>query len=394
MRQTLTCVLLLSASLAGAAEKKAVVLPGANPNLPFSAAVWTGDFLYLSGSLGTVPGAGFADGIEAQARQTFANLGRTLEAAGLDASQVVSVSVYLTDDRHYEAMNRVFREVFPGSGPARATVRTDLAAAAGLIEVSMVAVRKGIETRTIRPDGWREAPQGFSYGVLAGDTLFAAGVVSSNPEKGEIVPGDITAQTKKALQNLGQVLEAAGMSYRDVVVNRVYLRDARDFSGMNDVYKSVFTEDPPARATVRAGIMHPDARFEIQSVAVKDASRRIVGERRPGSPLSPSVLASGRLFLAGMTGRRSEGGYALGDVRAQTRRAIERLEATLAAAGLTLADVVESRVYLTDVRHFQAMNEVYRELLPEPRPARTTVGTALMAPDALVEIMMVADAEK
>ena len=70
------------------------------------------------------------------------------------------------------------------------------------------------------------------------------------------------------------------------------------------------------------------------------------------------------------------------------------MKATLEAAGLTLEDVVESTVFLTDIRHFSDMNEVYRELVPEPRPSRTTVGTALMSPDALVEIMFVADASK
>lgn len=59
--------------------------------------------------------------------------------------------------------------------------------------------------------------------------------------------------------------------------------------------------------------------------------------------------------------------------------------------GLGLDDVVESTVFLTDIRRFSAMNEVYRELVPQPRPARTTVGTALMSPDTLVEVMMVAD---
>ncbi len=81
-------------------------------------------------------------------------------------------------------------------------------------------------------------------------------------------------------------------------------------------------------------------------------------------------------------------------VKAQTRQAVARLEAALEAAGLGLEDVVESTVFLTDIRHFGAMNEIYRELVPGPRPARTTVGTALMSPDALVEIMMIADAKK
>ena len=382
MKQAIVVAAVLAyASVSVATQKKAITLPGANPNLPFSSAVWTGDFLHTSGALGGVPGQGYSPDIKEQTRQTFENLTRVLEAAGSDLSRVVSVSVYLTDDRHYEAMNEVFRETFPdqSKAPVRATVRTDLAAPAGYIEVSMIAVREGVDLRHITPDGWQPARQGFAYGILAGDTLFVSGMVSSDPEQGTFVNGDIGAQAKRTLDNIGEVLKAAGMSYADVVSNRVYLRDGRDFSGWNETYRSVFPEPRPARATVRAGIMHPDARVEVQSVAVKDSARKVAGNAQPNATISPSVVAGGRQFLAGMTGRTADG-YAPGDVKAQTRQCIARLKATLEAAGLTMDDVVESTVFLTDIRHFADMNEVYRELVPSPRPSRTTVGTALMSP--------------
>ena len=382
-----------STVLAGseAADKRAILLPGASVDLPYSHAVWTGDFLYTAGALGRVPGEGYPDGIEAQTRQTFANLERVLEAAGSDLSRVVSLSVFLADDRHYDAMNAVFREVFSDNAPTRTTVRTDLAATAGLIEMSMVAVREGVELRRIMPDGWRPSGAGYAYGILAGDTLFVSGAVSNDPASGAIVAGDVGLQTKRTFANIGRVLEAAGMSYDDIAANRVYLRDARHFDDMNAAYRPVFGEEPPARATMRAGMMHPDLLVEIQSVAVKDAGRRIAGNANPASPFSPSIVAGGRQFLQGMTGW-DESGYPPGDVKAQTRMTIEKIEATLAAAGLGLEDIVDSAVYLSDIRYFAAMNEVYRELIPAPRPSRTTVEAVLMGPEALVEIMVVADA--
>jgi enamine deaminase RidA (YjgF/YER057c/UK114 family) len=389
------CVL-AAAIIAKAADKKSVMLPGANPSQPYSNAVWTGDFLYTAGTLGRVAGEGYLEGIEAQTRQTFKNLEQILDTSGLDLSRVVSVNVYLTDDRHYQAMNKVFNEVFPNnnSAPVRATVRTDLTNTAALIEISMVAVKEGVGVRHIQPEGWQPSSAGYAYGVQAGDTLFVAGLVSNDPATGDIVNGGIGVQAKKTLENLEAILKTAGMSYADVVSNRVYLRDGRDFQGMNDAYKTVFSgDDRAARATVRAGIMHPDHRIEIQSVAVRDSSRKVAGNAGPDSPFVPSVVAGKRQFLSGMTGRGSDG-YAPGDVKAQTRQAIARLKATLEAAGLTLADVVDSRVFLTDIRHFGDMNEVYSELIPAPRPSRTTVGTALVSPDALVEIMFVADAER
>ena len=188
MRNAIVMAALVHATMSGATEKKAVMLPGANPDLPFSSAVWTGDFLRTSGSLGGVPGEGYSPDIKEQTRQTFKNLTRVLEVAGSDLSRVVSVSVYLTDDRHYEAMNEVFRETFPdqAKAPTRATVRTDLAAPNGYIEISMVAVREGVELRHITPEGWRPARQGFAYGILAGDTLFVSGLVSSDPKQGAL----------------------------------------------------------------------------------------------------------------------------------------------------------------------------------------------------------------
>ena len=395
MRITTAVALILGvvAATSAASDRRAVNLEGASPNAPYSSAVWSGDFLHVSGTLGSVPGEGYPSDIEAQTRQTFANLKRILETAGSDLSRVVSVSVYLTDDRHYDAMNKVFRETFPSDAPTRATVRTDLAAPAGYIEISMIAAGPDVSIRRITPEGWQPSGAGYAYGILAGDTLFVAGLVSNDPSGGGIVNGDIEVQAKQTLDNLGAVLKAAGMDYGDVASNRVYLRDGRDFGGMNDVYRTYFSEAPPARATVRAGIMHPDLRIEVHTVAVKDGSRKVGGEARAGSVLSPSIVAGGRQYLAGMVGRGPDG-YAPGDVAAQTRQALARLEATLKAEGLGFEDVIETTVFLTDVRHFGIMNDIYREVVPGPRPARTTVGTALMSPDALVEIQMIANTEK
>ncbi len=105
------------------------------------------------------------------------------------------------------------------------------------------------------------------------------------------------------------------------------------------------------------------------------------------SPFSPAVAVGDRLYLSGFTGRGPDG---YGDVEAQTRQALARLERTLAAGGLDFTDVISARVYVTDVRHFAAVNRVYRDVAPGPRPVRSTVGTPLMSADALVEIQMVA----
>lgn len=371
-------------------ERKVIAPESLDLGLPFSPGILSQDFLFISGATGNIPGTReLADGIQAQTRQTLENMGRVLRAAEMDFSDVVSSSVYLADARHFRSMNEVYSTYFPKGAPARATVETDQVLAGALLEVSMIAVHPRVSRRTIIPEGWESPTSPYSWGILAGDTLFIAGMVSRDPLTRKIVSGDIKIQTRQALQNVGQVLKAAGMDYGDVVASRVYLSDARDFRAMNEVYRSFFTQDPPVRATVRARLAVSELKVEIQCVAVKGEDRKVVGTPRPNSPFSPGIQVGDRLYLAGMVGRGPQG-LAPGDVKAQTRQALQNLQATLRAGGMDLSDVVDATVYLSDVRYYSAMNEVYSEVMPQAFPARATVGTELMSPQALVEIMMTA----
>lgn len=387
----LVTVLLLAFPAAG--EKKIITLEGMDVGLPFSPAVLSGDFLYLSGQIGNVPGTfELRNGIEAQVRQTMENLETVLEAAGMDFSRVVSSNVYLSDARHFGAMNEIYKTYFSEAPPIRATVQADIAVPGALVEISMIAARPGVEKKVINPAAMKSPELPYSWGIQVGSTLFVAGATARNPDTYQPQGGDVEAQTKRVLDNVGLVLEAAGMTHADVVSCKVFLDDPRYFQQMNEVYRTYFPSAPPARATVRAKLMNTQFLTEIQCTAVKDPDRRVVsasGQTRSSSPLSPAIEAGGRLFLSGMVGRGPDG-YAPGDVTAQTRQTLENIRATLEAAGLGFDDVVNVLVFVSDMRYYQAMNEVYRELMPSPPPARATVGVPLMSPDALVEIQMLA----
>ncbi|MCP4663963.1 MAG: RidA family protein [bacterium] len=382
------------ASLAPAAgaERRVIAPPGAKlGDLPFSPGILAGDFLFLSGALGNEPGTLKVPGdAAAQTRRTMDNLGTLLEAAGMDFSRVVSVNVYLADSRHFRAMNEVYVGYFPQAPPARATVEADIAIRDAQLEISMVAARPGLKVRPVTPQGWQSSPA-YSWAVEAGDTLYLAGLVSYDAVAGRPVPGNAAQQTERTLNNAGEVLRAAGMDPRDVVSCRVYLSDARDYAAMNEAYGKFFPEAPPARATVRTRLVDPVFKIEIQCLAVRGGERRVVapaGETPGPRPFSPAVRVGDRLFLSGMVGRK-DGSFPPG-VAAQTRLVCERLQAVLAAAGMDFTDVVNATVYLSDVRHYAAMNEVYRQCVPAAPPARATVGAPLMSPDALVEIAMTA----
>jgi 2-iminobutanoate/2-iminopropanoate deaminase len=111
----------------------------------------------------------------------------------------------------------------------------------------------------------------YSQAVRVGQLLFVSGQVPLDPATGEIVAGDISAQTRRVFDNLAAVLNAGGRSFNDVVRTTVFLADMNDFAEVNKVYGSYFSEPYPARATVQVARLPKDARVEIDVIASYEA---------------------------------------------------------------------------------------------------------------------------
>src|ERR671918_383828 len=107
----------------------------------------------------------------------------------------------------------------------------------------------------------------YSQAIRAGSLLFVSGQIPLDPATGEMVQGDIAAQTHRVFRNLGAILEAAGASFDKVVRTTVYLADMNDFAVMNEVYGTYFSSPAPARATIQAARLPKDARVEIDVIA-------------------------------------------------------------------------------------------------------------------------------
>jgi reactive intermediate/imine deaminase len=396
MRLTALAVLVIAGSIvtSGQASKQTF---RTNPQLPFSGAVKAGGLIYVAGTIGPASGAIAKGDIKGQTKQTIDNIAATLTEAGSSLANVASVMIYLRSASDFAAMNEVYATYWPTDPPTRTTVivTQPLAVADGLIEMSMVAIPNGGERVVVHPAGWMKSPNPYSYGIKNGNTLFLSGLISRNGKDNSVVKGDIAAQTKTVLDNGGEILKAAGMSFADVVSSRIYLPDDSTFQAMNAAYRPYFTAGSmPARATVKAGLSTTDYLVEITMVAVKDPSRKaITTPNADGSAgtananLSSAVQVGNRLYVAGITGNTAAN---KGDVKAQTAEVLARVGRTLKAAGFDWANVVDGVVYLPDMTKFQDMNASYREALTKDLPARATVGTGLMGADAAVEIMFTA----
>jgi 2-iminobutanoate/2-iminopropanoate deaminase len=109
----------------------------------------------------------------------------------------------------------------------------------------------------------------YSQAVWAGDLLFSAGQIALDPATGAMVPGGITEQTARVLDNIHGLLKSQGLDFRNVVKTTVFLSNMNNFAAMNETYAGYFTTDPPARATVQAARLPKDALVEIEFVAAR-----------------------------------------------------------------------------------------------------------------------------
>jgi len=126
------------------------------------------------------------------------------------------------------------------------------------------------DVRSISTDKAPPAMGPYSQAIVAGDLVFCAGQLGLDPTTRQIVSGDIKAQTKRVLDNLAAVLEAAGSGLDRVTKTTVFLEDMSEFAAMNEVYAERFGTHRPARSTVQvAKLPGTGGRVEIECIALR-----------------------------------------------------------------------------------------------------------------------------
>jgi 2-iminobutanoate/2-iminopropanoate deaminase len=113
----------------------------------------------------------------------------------------------------------------------------------------------------------------YSQGVVANGFLYTAGQIALDPGSGQVIAGDVVAQTEQVFRNLGAILGAAGAGWQDVVKATVFLMDMHDFPRVNEVYARVMGDARPARSTVQVAGLPRGVLVEIDLVALVPAAR-------------------------------------------------------------------------------------------------------------------------
>jgi 2-iminobutanoate/2-iminopropanoate deaminase len=398
------------ATVAGPVERRAVQSANAPKAIgPYSHAIQApaGQILFLSGQIAVDPARDrlIKGDVVKQTERAMQNLKAVLEAGGASFDDVVKTTIFLTDMADFNKVNETYGRYFQNAPPARATVQVAALSRGARVAIEGVAVKRGSASASAGPVAVQTAgapraigPYVQAVDVSAGSLVFVSGQIPLDPATGQLVQGDIAAQTDRVMQNLKAVLAGAGASFDDVVKTNIYLADLNDFTPMNETYGRYFQKSPPARATVQMAALPQGARIEIECVAATGGGVRAgavqsaqaptaIGPYSQGIGVSPGsfLFVSGQIPIDPSTGQPVKG-----DIGAQTERVMENLKAVLEAGGASFDKVVKTTIFVADMADFARVNETYGRYFQKVPPARAMVQAGALPRGARVEIDCVA----
>ena len=384
---------------------------------PYSHAIQApaGRVLFLSGQIAVDPVRDrlIKGDVVKQTDRAMQNLKAVLEAGGASFDDVVKTTLFLTDLADFNKVNETYGRYFQNVPPARATVQVAALSRGARVAIEGVAVKRGGAPAVPGLFAVQSAqapraigPYSQAIDVSAGSFVFVSGQIPIDPATGQLVQGDIVAQTDRVMQNLKAVLASAGASFDDVVKTNIYVADLNEFTQINETYGRYFQKSPPARATVQMAALPQGARVEIECVAATGGGARsgaapgavqsavqsalapkAIGPYSQGIGVSPGsfLFVSGQIPVDPTTGQPVQG-----DIGAQTERVMENLKAVLEAGGASFDKVVKTTIFVADMADFAKVNETYGRYFQKAPPARAAVQVGALPRGARVEIDCVA----
>jgi enamine deaminase RidA (YjgF/YER057c/UK114 family) len=330
--------------------------------------------LYVSGqgsSAGDFPG---------QMKEAMNKVQAVLRSARMNLGDVVWMNIYLTDGRDYAAMDDVYWQMIGSSPPAR-TVLTVAALPAGeKVEIQCIAIAG--EHKPIWPAGWPQGRHIDPPAVQSGEMLYMSA-------QGGKAGSDFAQETHQALENVSAILNAAGMSMKNVLWVNPYMSVGGQYDVMGSVYRGYFEfGNTPGRGTIQVVGLPKDQHIVFSCIAGSDLTKRKAVRPRnmPPSPTaSPGILYSDTLYLSAKNGFLPGQGMVTTLFDLQTRQSMRNLLDGLQEVDMDFSNVVFSTVYLRDMKDLGSMNELYAKFFKPPYPARTVLQQNLETKDEAAE---------
>ncbi len=271
----------------------------------------------------------------------------------------------------YAEMNAVYGSYFAeGSYPARTTLEVPGLPGDARILLACIAYANAAETEVVRPaQGRIPAAMGpYSPAVRAGRTVYLSGQGGREPATGALADS-AHGQAEQTLRNIKAILEAAALSWDNVVLANSYLRSSAAAPDIDAAFEAVFSPGgAPSRTTVGLSRLPGDIAVEITFVAVDDryVTRLFMHNEPATARSSPASLSGGVVYTSAMPG---SGASFAEQFRHSMRKQTEALELAL----MDLSHVVRVTAYLQDLAHLEEFRALLAETFPENQPATTVV---------------------
>jgi reactive intermediate/imine deaminase len=231
----------------------------------------------------------------------------------------------------------------------------------------------GADFKPVTPPGVK--PIGpYTPGILAGGFLYVSG--QGARDAANHLPESAEDQVHQCLENVRNIVSAAGLSMEHIVSAQVYLTDMKDYAALDRVWSKYFPKDPPARTVIGISRIPAENPVEITVVAVKDLSRKKSiypkGKDLP-EPISPAIVAEDRVFLTGGLGRDASGKVPP-EPRQQMKLVMDSAEQVLRLSGLDLRNLIYVNIYIDPGMPLKLLADVIDEFIPD-ETARTIIQT-------------------
>ena len=364
-----------------------------------------------------------AGGINEQAEQCFKNIKSVVESIKHVMSDVVRITIFVTNIKDADAVSVIYKSFFPTYVPALTVVAVDALPMGALVQIE-VLLSNGEGTIP-------NAPQSGDLIKLINNTVNApicslssqtvafshynnlSAQLPINPITGRVVEGGIKEQTKQCLKNIKAIVDSIDVPFDDIVKISVFLTNLADLEAVNEVYDTFFPDSAiartidyvPARTVIVASGLPMGALVQIEAVvshgdgtppqAVEDRHGLIIEphntDNAPKCSLSTQTVAfshynhlSAQLPIEPKSGKLVAGG-----VKEQAEQCLKNIKAIIESIEHSMRDVVKVNIALKNIADISAVDSVYATFFPGGIPARRIIGVADLPKDALIQIEVV-----
>lgn len=386
---------------------KSSVLDNGNLDHAHQECLTAGDWVYLSSQKpidkdGQVVSSDFSE----QVHQTFSNIRTALDEAGSSLSDMVHMTVWLTDMRYSEEFVQLRQEILGDSLTTSSLIGVrSLSNSEHLVEIEVRAIKSSstMEKSVINVPELRDpSDRGRSYRhcITVDNWVFLAGQVPVD-ENHDVVSSDFSEQVRAAFKNIKTALSAADSKLDDILHMTVWLRDIRDADKFVEMRDEILEDTvlPASTLIGTRGLANPDYQVEIEVKAVKSNegfSKFIIDVPEFPSPkernrsYEPCVATDDHVFLAGQVAFNEEFNLPQG-FESQFEEIFKNIEKCLNAAGSSVEDIIHLRVYPADIRYSQKFHDLLKKEVADVIFTNTLVDTAGLAnPEFRLEVEVVA----